>query len=74
MVGFTSIAVDSLNSIAQLAAVLKCKPEQRNSPLYEFNHMHMHRTIAVNHRIRIRTNDQLHFKNLSIEFVTVVTV
>ena len=41
MTGFTSIAVDSLNSIAQLAVVLKCKPEQRNSPLYEFNHMHM---------------------------------
>jgi len=35
MAGFTSIAVDSLNSIAQLAAVLKCKPEERNFLLNE---------------------------------------
>ena len=36
--GFTSIAVDSLNSIAQLAAVLKCMARQRNFSLVGFNH------------------------------------
>ena len=40
MTGFISIAVTSLNSIAQLAAVFKCKPPQRNSSLAGFNHMH----------------------------------
>ena len=38
MTGFVSIAVTSLNSIAQLAVVFKCKLLQRNSSLAGFNH------------------------------------
>ena len=38
MTGFISVAVTSLNSIAQLAVVFKCKPPQRNSSLAGFNH------------------------------------
>ena len=38
IVGFTSIAVGSLNSIAQRAVVLKCMAPQRNLSLIELNH------------------------------------
>ena len=51
MTGFISVAVTSLNSIAQLAVVFKCKPPKRNSSLIEFNH--------INHMLGLLTFPKL---------------